>query len=30
MLGLMIMASMILLPRGIIPSLLARMRGGKS
>jgi branched-chain amino acid transport system permease protein len=30
MLGLLIMASMILLPRGIVPSLLARIRGGKS
>lgn len=30
MLGLIIMASMILLPRGVIPSLLARLRGGGS
>lgn len=28
LLGLIIMASMILLPRGVIPSLLARLRGG--
>jgi branched-chain amino acid transport system permease protein len=30
MLGLIIMVSMILLPRGIVPSLLARLRGGGS
>lgn len=30
MLGLIIMVSMILLPRGIVPSLLARLRGGSS
>lgn len=30
MLGLIIMVSMILLPRGVVPSLLARLRGGGS
>jgi branched-chain amino acid transport system permease protein len=30
MLGLIIMVSMILLPRGVVPSLMARFRGGRS